>query len=465
MLIPTEKSSLHRSELRQALTLFKDWFSCGELDRLQPTGPAAVYNTSVTLWLLISQRLHGGMSLNATVKRFISEIPDFVPANRRLRDGTLSTNSSSYSDARKRLQLPVIRYLFDQICDSIVEKSPRVLHGRKLFLLDGTTFTLEPTDELRKCFPPATNQHGESVWPNMMVFVAHELATGCAMFPQIGAMYGNKNTSELKMARQIVHDLPTQSIVVADAGLGIFAVAHEAQRASHHFVMRLKADRFRSYTKRGRLVSETSKGKVWELDWKPTSKERKTTPELPADASLNVRIHEFFLEDDQSLYLITSLRNEIGEVAELYSCRFDVETDIRDIKVTLNTENIRAQSEEMVRKELYTSLIAYNLVIQFRRQAASLANVPPRRLSFRGAWDTYQAFLLRDLSVLSPEDCISRYEQALEIASRDKIPERPGRSYRRAAHPRRPKTTKWQKAQRKTKTHQPQLESIKQDSG
>jgi len=56
-----------------------------------------------------------------------------------------------------------------------------------------------------------------------------------------------------------------------------------------------------------------------------------------------------------------------------------------------------------------------------------------------------------DLAVRDPEACLERYEQALEIASRAKIPERPGRCYKRAAHPRRPKTTKEQKANRKRK--------------
>ncbi len=58
--------------------------------------------------------------------------------------------------------------------------------------------------------------------------------------------------------------------------------------------------------------------------------------------------------------------------------------DIRDVKVTLNTERIRAHSREMFEKELLTSLVAYNLVVQFRREAARKVGVPPRRLSFTG---------------------------------------------------------------------------------
>ncbi len=48
----------------------------------------------------------------------------------------------------------------------------------------------------------------------------------------------------------------------------------------------------------------------------------------------------------------------------------------------------------MFQKELYTSVIAYNLVAQFRRQAAKLAKVKPRRLSFKDVWTTLKDRLL-----------------------------------------------------------------------
>ena len=102
----------------------------------------------------------------------------------------------------------------------------------------------------------------------------------------------------------------------------------------------------------------------------------------------------------------------------------------------------------MVKKEWLTSLVAYNLVVQFRRQAAKLAGVAPRRLSFTGVWNTFESFLLTQ-PPCSAAAWTSRYEAALQIASRDKLPNRPGRSYPRRAHPRRPKSTKFMKQQSK----------------
>ena len=106
----------------------------------------------------------------------------------------------------------------------------------------------------------------------------------------------------------------------------------------------------------------------------------------------------------------------------------------------------------MFQKELYTSVIAYNLVAQFRRQAAKLAKVKPRRLSFKDVRTT-----LKDRLLLQPacgvEQWLERYAEAPYRASQKRHPQRKSpRSYPRKAHPRRPKSTKFEKGQRKKKS-------------
>ncbi len=99
----------------------------------------------------------------------------------------------------------------------------------------------------------------------------------------------------------------------------------------------------------------------------------------------------------------------------------------------LDTENIRARSEAMFRKELLTSMVAYNLVVQFRRQAAELAHVPPKRLSFTGVWNTYRIFLMNKFST-DPLSWRNHFRIALHYAMRDKLPNRPGRNFERSTH-------------------------------
>ena len=197
------------------------------------------------------------------------------------------------------------------------------------------------------------------------------------------------------------------------------------------------------------------------MSWKPTKKNRNTRPELTDEAVVDVVVHRIPVRDlinvpsTKELYLVTTPDITRAEAIELYQHRYDIEHDIRDIKVTLNTERIRAHSRDMFVKELFTSLVAYNLVVQFRREAAAIADVPPRRLSFTGALYTFQSYFLKRDPPRTVEDWVARYDRALEMASRDVIRERPGRSYKRAAHPRRPKTTKWMKKQRLKKKKLP----------
>jgi hypothetical protein len=393
--------------------------------------------------MLILQRLGGGKSLHAIVKDVLASSRALLPDNKRIREGTLSENSGAYSEARQRLRLETIEFFARRVSDSLIQASPPWWEGRRAFLIDGTTITLPPTAALKKAYPPATNQHGESVWPVALLLVAHELQSGCALPPEIGAMYGENNTSEAQLARRIVARLPPRSIVFADAGFGIFSVAYESLQAGHDVLFRLTKSRFKALRRRATLIEKTATTATYTLRWTPSDRDRRTNPDLPADAALDVTLHEV-QRDDDTLPLVTTLSVSAATAGQYYQRRYDVEHDIRDVKVTLGTERIRAKSVEMVHKELLTSIVAYNLVVQFRRQAAQLANVPPRRLSFTGVWNTFESFLLHQ-PPCGAKDWHDRFARALKIAARDKLPHRPGRSYPRVAHPRRQKSTHFKK--------------------
>jgi hypothetical protein len=92
------------------------------------------------------------------------------------------------------------------------------------------------------------------------------------------------------------------------------------------------------------------------------------------------------------------------------------------------------------------SIVAYNLVLELRREAAKLARRPPRRLSFIGVWTTMQTYFLRQPPA-SADEWLSRYERALRSAANATLPNRPNRSHPRRAHMRRPKSTKFMKRQ------------------
>ena len=74
-----------------------------------------------------------------------------------------------------------------------------------------------------------------------------------------------------------------------------------------------------------------------------------------------------------------------ADIAELYGFRWNAELDIRAIKQNLNLNHVRCQSPEMVRRELWTTLLAYNLVRTTAAAAALLHHKRPRQISFTGA--------------------------------------------------------------------------------
>lgn len=424
-----------------------------EFEGQEPSCAQRVYTQAPTLWLLVMQRLGGGLSLDQAVKDLINNNRDLLPKNRRTSEGTLSENNSAYNAARKRLPLEVIEQFSARICDHLAKRAEPAFEDQRVFILDGTTITLPPTPELKKAFPPTPNQYGESVWPVAMLLVAHEMQTGCAMVPQIDPMFGPNNSSESKQAERAIGQLPDNSIVMADSGFGIFSVAQSCQRHGKNFVFRLTKQRYTSHLKKAKLVQEGRGFRTEHMVWKPSAKERRNNAELPADAAIEVFVHQVDLEDGQTLELITDLEFDALSVGELYRRRYDVEFDLRDLKVTMDTENIRAKSVDMVMKELLGSVIAYNLVSQLRKQAAKLINLAPRRLSFQGVWTTFKWDLLFKEFTTAAEATLA-YQRALISASGRKLPDRKGRSYPRIAHTRRQKSTKFQRQQRKIAAEQ-----------
>ena len=52
-----------------------------------------------------------------------------------------------------------------------------------------------------------------------------------------------------------------------------------------------------------------------------------------------------------------------GELFDLYACRWHVERDIRNIKTTLGMEVLRCLTPQMMEKELWVYLLAYNVML------------------------------------------------------------------------------------------------------
>jgi hypothetical protein len=117
-------------------------------------------------------------------------------------------------------------------------------------------------------------------------------------------------------------------------------------------------------------------------------------PESLTLRQVEVKVHEpgFRVE---SLTVVTTLTDAqkytFDEIAELYHKRWLVELDLAAIKVTLGMDVLRCKTPEMVRKEIWTCLLAYNLIRKTMLQAAQRHQLSPRQLSFATALQTLAA--------------------------------------------------------------------------
>lgn len=440
-------SDLDNQEFDRAFELLEDLVDLTEANEYHPHRGNAVYTSCVVLWMLIYQRLKPDASLEVAVKHLIETCPQYLPDNKRVREGKLSLSTGAYSRSRSDLPLEVVQWFSQQVSHSILDAAPRLLEDHRIFLVDGTTIALSAEKELQQAFPPASNQHGEGVWPIAHLTVFHELSSGAALLPEVGAMYGQQAVSETELAQRGMARLPEGSIVMADAGFGIFGVAWHAQRWGHDHLLRMKKSNFQSLQKKARLYDQGENYKSYAHTWVATTKNHNTNPDLPADASLEVRLHEITVSESLTLYLVTSLEHDVFTLADLFKHRSHVEIDIRNLKVVLDTENIRARKVDTFLKQLYTSVVAYNLVSQFRRQTAELNSLPPRRMSFKRSWTTFQTFLLRHMHT-EPALWRAAYKRALHYGRQDKLPNRPNRTAKREAYRKRSKDQQFAKRQK-----------------
>ena len=417
-------------DLAAALDQFRKLVHPEMLNALQPSGPATVYTSWVTVWLLIYQRLNRNASLQSAVAELL-KIAGAISQNKRVREGTLSSNTGAYSRARLRLKTTVADAVADHVFETIVQSTPPSLGDRRVFVMDGTTLSLPSSEPLRRRWPPGTNQHGAGTWPICLLVVAHELASGAAIRPEVGAMYGPDADSELALATRLIPRLPAKSVLMADRNFGVFGFFHAAVAAGHDVLARLTEPRFQALKRSAQSVGPGE----WSLCWEPTRFNRKTDPSLPADAKVQVRLHEFVGFSGKILGIATTSTADVKVLAKLYAKRWAVETDIRQFKRTLVGDALSGRSVEVILKELAIAMVSYNLVVQVRRIAADRVKLPPRRLSFTGVWSLVANILLSP-NEWTAEEWQRRFEGVLRGAVQRKLPNRPDRSFPRTVIPR-----------------------------
>ncbi len=108
----------------------------------------------------------------------------------------------------------------------------------------------------------------------------------------------------------------------------------------------------------------------------------------------------------RQLTLVTTLldaeRCPAREILQAYLRRWRLEMCLDNLKTTLQMEMLRSRTPGMLQKEVYSHLIAHNLIRCTMAQAAAEHAVPLERISFKGTLDALRQFS-EAIAALHPE--------------------------------------------------------------
>src|SRR4029077_1626552 len=113
------------------------------------------------------------------------------------------------------------------------------------------------------------------------------------------------------------------------------------------------------------------------------------------------------------------------QIGDLYERRWEGEVDIRSIKSVMQMDVLRCKAPEMVRKEIWAHLLAYNLLRTAMAVAAGENGLEPRRVSFKGAKQAVTAFAPK-LEAARPKARPALIDAILAVVAYHRVGDRPG---------------------------------------
>ena len=263
------------------------------------------------------------------------------------------------------------------------------------------------------------------------------MTSGMAM-----ARFQGKETGELALFRELFDQLDPGDIVLGDKlYCSYFMIALLANRGVD-LVVRLHQARKADY-RRGKRLGKHDRLITWNRPARPAWMDAETYARMPQRLELrliHVDIHAPGFRTE-SLEIVTTLTNVArytrDDIAQLYGRRWLTELDMRTIKEAMGMDQLRCKSPEMVRKEIWTCLLAYNLIRQKILQASMESDRSPRSMSFTNGLQILAAgWMVMPVVDRRTRGALIRTE--LKSVASQKVGNRPGRVEPRAVK-RRPK--------------------------
>ena len=390
-------------------------------------GQEDVFSTPIVLWAFLAQALRGGKggacaSAVADIATYLQQTGGRVP----------SGDTGDYCRARAKLDLTALRELTVQAAQQMEEgaDSKWLWRGFHAKLVDGFTFTMPDTPDNQRQFPQQKQQKAGAGFPIARACAVLSLATAAIHDMNI-APYRGKETGEGALLRGILECLQKGDLVVFDRYFCSFMMLAMVRQRGVHFCTRLNSLRSRD-SRQGSRLGKDDRLVTWTRSVRPPWMSEELYATIPQTMILRQVRFQVTVPGrrTQTLTIVTSLTDPKAyppeDIAQLYSYRWNAELDLRDIKQTLGMDHVRCKTPDMVRRELWVTLLAYNLVRKLIATAAAVHGKPPRQLGFTLACQT----ILSSWMLLATDACRDErqlWRLAMGRIAANEVANRPGR--------------------------------------
>jgi len=381
-----------------------------------------VFSPVTTIWGFLSQVLSEDRSCRDTVSRIIAH---------RAANGMppCSPSTASYCNARSRIHTSVLSTLAKRTAEELQTSTPDQWkwNGRSVFIVDGSHVSMPDTVENQAVYPHPPNQKPGIGFPLARITVVLSLATGTCHDLAI-APYKGKGTGEKTLFRRMYDTLNPGDVVLADALFDDYFITCELCNRGVDLVARAKYERVKT-----RIVESRPDGDliVWQRPNKPrgmTGEQYRTYPKQLLMRQVTVDARDKNNRVTQFKVITTILTRSVGgkQIGDLYERRWEGEVDIRSIKATMQMDVLRCKTPDMVHKEIWTHLLAYNLLRTVMAVAANENDIEPRNVSFKGAKQALTAFAPK-IEAARPENRGALIDAMLTTIAYHRVGNRPGR--------------------------------------
>jgi putative transposase len=406
-------------------------------------GTGAIYSTAVMVWSFLGQILRDGKgaSCQAAVARVVS-------FGQQQGTAIPTADTGDYCKARAKISEAALRELSREIASEVEEQAEAswLWKGKHPKLIDGFTFTMPDTLKNQAEYPQQKAQKPGVGQPIARAVAILSLATACVMDVAIGP-YSGKETGESALLRSMLKSLCKEDIAVLDRYYCSFMMIALSLSQGTHVCARRHHKRHTDF-RRGKRLGKNDHIIVWTRPLRPKWMDKETYAQIPERLELREIRYNIVIPGrrTKSIDVITTLTDPAEytkeEIAELYGFRWNSELDIRSIKESLNLGHVRCKSPEMVRRELWTTLLGYNLIRTTAAGAGLTHNKQPRQISFTSTCQYVLAsWMLMSCGLIDQAKVDDYCRQMLAQIAECVVANRPGRLEPRVVK-RRPKPYK-----------------------